>query len=420
MPLPRLFLQGAAAIELQDIDPRSAADYLTRSQLDPPPQGWHELISRLRHEPGGPLAQALSNPLMITVVRDTYRSGDDVGDLLGLLDADGRPASSEDIANHLLDQVVPAAYTQQPGEPPPRYDLVTAERALRRLAMRMNQDGTRDLQWWQVPACAHAAPRIIATCLGVGLMIGLAAGLGFGLELPPGIGDGLPAGITLGLAAGIAAALAFGRRNKIPRRIAPIRWRQLFRRGPLVMGLVAGIATGGLSWGLFRFATGFLVWVAIWFGAALAAWLGAGVVTGTSRTGIDNTSPLSPLSSWRSDRAFGLLVGLAAGAAAGLFVAPEPWLGFGLLARLTAGLAFGLAVGLAVGLAYPQSWSSSLAFAQLAASDRTPVRLMRFLEDARSRSVLRTVGPAYQFRHARLQDRLARQGTPAGIPAQEE
>jgi hypothetical protein len=58
-------------------------------------------------------------------------------------------------------------------------------------------------------------------------------------------------------------------------------------------------------------------------------------------------------------------------------------------------------------LVYPQSWSSSLAFAQLAVSDRTPVRLMRFLEDARSRSVLRTVGPVYQFRHARLQDRLA-------------
>ena len=32
---------------------------------------------------------------------------------------------------------------------------------------------------------------------------------------------------------------------------------------------------------------------------------------------------------------------------------------------------------------------------------------MRFLEDARSRGVLRTVGPVYQFRHARLQDRLA-------------
>jgi hypothetical protein len=32
---------------------------------------------------------------------------------------------------------------------------------------------------------------------------------------------------------------------------------------------------------------------------------------------------------------------------------------------------------------------------------------MRFLEDARERGVLRTVGPVYQFRHARLQDLLA-------------
>jgi hypothetical protein len=79
-----------------------------------------------------------------------------------------------------------------------------------------------------------------------------------------------------------------------------------------------------------------------------------------------------------------------------------------------AGLTGGLVAGLTSGLVYPQSWSSSLAFVQLAASDRTPVRLMRFLEDARSRSVLRTVGPVYQFRHARLQDRLAAQESVTG------
>jgi len=39
----------------------------------------------------------------------------------------------------------------------------------------------------------------------------------------------------------------------------------------------------------------------------------------------------------------------------------------------------------------------------------TPIHLMGFLEDARQRNVLRTVGPIYQFRHARLQDRLATQ-----------
>jgi hypothetical protein len=42
---------------------------------------------------------------------------------------------------------------------------------------------------------------------------------------------------------------------------------------------------------------------------------------------------------------------------------------------------------------------------------RTPLRLVRFLEDARDRNVLRAVGPVYQFRHARLQDRLAEQAS---------
>ena len=95
---------------------------------------------------------------MLTLVRDTYRAGDDASELLGLRDAAGHPASSQDIAGHLLDRVLPAAYTPQPGDPPPRYDLPTAERALRRIAARMNNDGTRDLQWWRVPAWAHAAP----------------------------------------------------------------------------------------------------------------------------------------------------------------------------------------------------------------------------------------------------------------------
>ena len=56
---------------------------------------------------------------------------------------------------------------------------------------------------------------------------------------------------------------------------------------------------------------------------------------------------------------------------------------------------------------YSMTWAASLAFTQLAARQGTPVRLMRFLEDARDRNILRTVGPVYQFRHARLQDRLA-------------
>ena len=72
--------------------------------------------------------------------------------------------------------------------------------------------------------------------------------------------------------------------------------------------------------------------------------------------------------------------------------------------------------GLVFALTYPETWRACLAFAQLALRWHTPVRLMRFLEDARERQVLRTVGPLYQFRHARLQDRLAEQADAAVHP----
>jgi hypothetical protein len=485
----RAVLQGAAAIELQDIDPGAAAGYLARTQLDPPPRGWQELTRRLRHEPCSPLARALNNPLMLTLVRDTYRAGDEAGELLSLRDAAGHPASSQDIADYLLDRVLPAAYTPQPGEPPPRYDLLTAQRALRYIAVRMNKDRTRDLQWWHVPAWAHAVPRVIATgfvaglaaalvaWLGLGLAIqtmfgwtifgnmfpivsgmvagamawahaaprviatrlaaGLAAGLagglagglmcGVGAGLAAGIPDGLRAGLEVGLGyglaggllygmgAGLAAALAFRSGNKFPTRIAPVRWRQLFRPGPLVVGLLVGIVTGALA-GLFEsYRAGVMAWLGAGLAAALVAWLGAGLIVGMSRPETDNTSPLSPLPSRRSDQAFGLVAGLVVWLGIGLAFGIAFGIGTGNLARgLADGLGDGLAAGLLIGLVYPLSWSSSLAFAQLAASDRTPVRLMRFLEDARGRGVLRTVGPVYQFRHARLQDRLAAQEPATG------
>jgi hypothetical protein len=38
---------------------------------------------------------------------------------------------------------------------------------------------------------------------------------------------------------------------------------------------------------------------------------------------------------------------------------------------------------------------------------QAPVRMLRFLEDARDREALRAVGSVYQFRHGTLQDVLA-------------
>jgi hypothetical protein len=97
----------------------------------------------------------------------------------------------------------------------------------------------------------------------------------------------------------------------------------------------------------------------------------------------------------------GLVVGLAL--AVGLAILA------GLKADLRLGLAVmaGLGVGLLAGLEDSATWPASLAFVQLAGRRRTPFQLMRFLNDAHERGVLRAIGPVYQFRHARLQDRLA-------------
>lgn len=71
--------------------------------------------------PDSPIAQALSSPL--TLVCDTYRSGDDIREFLEYCNAD-RLVSREDIVDHhLLDRVLPAAYAKRPGDPPLQYDL---------------------------------------------------------------------------------------------------------------------------------------------------------------------------------------------------------------------------------------------------------------------------------------------------------
>jgi hypothetical protein len=401
------FLEGAVALELQAVDADAAADYLTSVQLDPPPRGWSELTARLRREPGGPIAKALSNPLTLTLVRDTYRSGDDIRELLAFCDAVGE-VSGEDIQDHLLDRVLPVAYAPPPGAASARYQLEEARRTLAYIAAAMSREGTRDLAWWRVPAWASAAPRVMATGVVFGLLFALGGKLEFGLVAGP-----------------VAACLyALADRRKAPARRAPLQFRNLLSRRSFLPGLLYAVVAGGLC-GLFGLASGFGAGRT----AALAAGVGVGVgltgaiAAGLTRTSADDASPLTPVASWRRDQGFGLAVGLLVvlGLILGIGLGSVlvRTLGFGsrhVAEQLAAnpawiiyGLAWVLTYGLLFGLSFPRTWTVSLTFAQLAMRWHSPARLLRFLDDARQRNVLRTVGPVYQFRHARLQDRLAGQ-----------
>ncbi len=364
-------LQGAAAIELRVIDADTAADYLERVQLDPPPDGWRDLIDRIRGKPRSPLANALDSPLTLSLVRDTYQSGDDAHELLEFCDTTQQHVSggqaTEQITGHLLDRVLPAAYAHRPGQQPPRYDALTAQKAFAEIAAAMNQDGTRDLQWWRIHAWAPPAPRSIAGGLVVGLVVGLAVGLAAGLAA--GIVPGLVAGLAAGLVVGLISGLAGEGDADPPRKIGRPRLRVLAQEM-----LAAG--------------NPFTI-----------------VDTDAIFDALDDPDAIrstSPVASWRNDRNYAIVFGLLFGLMLGL---PYWFILWSLVGP--GGAVAGLAVGLMLVLSGSQVWPSSLAAAQLARRWHTPAQLMRFLDEARDRNVLRTVGPVYQFRHALLQDRLA-------------
>ncbi|MGH3832298.1 MAG: hypothetical protein ACRDRS_17950 [Pseudonocardiaceae bacterium] len=151
-------LRAAAAIELLPVGPEQAADYLASCQVQPLPQAWQDLVTHLRRDAGSPVAQALDNPLMLTLARDVYGPGGQVNELTD----SGRFPSREAVEDHLLDQVLPAAYAHEPGQPVPPYTADQAQRWLGYLARCMNQDGrTRDLAWWQIPRWVPAWPRTL-------------------------------------------------------------------------------------------------------------------------------------------------------------------------------------------------------------------------------------------------------------------
>ncbi|MGH3867437.1 MAG: hypothetical protein ACRDQ4_15100 [Pseudonocardiaceae bacterium] len=119
---------------------------------------------------------------------------------------------------------------------------------------------------------------------------------------------------------------------------------------------------------------GLVVGLGVRLGGGLVGGLGLGLVDALTERGTAPGLPMGPRQAWRNDRLSGVVVGLGGG----------------------------------VGLVGSQTWPTTLAWLQLQlASQVAAVSLIPFLEDARERDILRTVGAVYQFRHATLQDQLA-------------
>lgn len=239
----------------------------------------------------------------------------------------------------------------------------------------------------------------------IGVLIGAFAG-----GYLAAVGLGLPAGLVNGLGVGVAVALVVDRigRHK-PSRTLP-RWD---------MGIgIAGGSVIGLAIGLIVWREAGLTY-GIAFGVLLAVL--AAAPFGLRHEDDDLRFVPSPGQSLARDaKAFqitALSAGLAAGAAG--FLGGSMTSIFEVHARadlravigdgLGIGVASGLVVGLTFGFYHAASPEFRIASLWLALQGKAPWRLVRFLDQAHKKTVLRQSGAAYQFRHVKLQERLASQ-----------
>lgn len=250
--------------------------------------------------------------------------------------------------------------------------------------------------------------------VSIGRVSGVVAGavqilvsLGAGKPLADCVAQGVVAGLAVGLAAGFLTVSLRPTPSEIQfdaRRGLGIFVRHLLVS--LVTGLGLGVAAGALVNSSFGVVLGVSVWAATGLIDGLNIWLDVST---------DVTTALSPRSTCRADRFAAICRASAVGATIGTavlaaVVLAHGWQG-GALATLSYPVVFGVVFAVAdryegIGAS---AWGQYLmATIWLSLRGRLPWRLMAFLDDAHEHDVLRRPGAVYQFRHARLQERLTR------------
>jgi len=321
--------------------------------------------------------------------------------------------TTDQLEDRLLDALIAAVYGRGSADT----TVTDARRRLAFLADNLPTLGPGVIAWWRLPYCAPKRRLHVAAGLTAGLASGLWASFiaSWLLLISSWPYVGLVIGLLVGLASGIAGAPV-----SIPSQWRRPRWRDLARglqagvRAGLVGGLVVALASSivnGLEQqpmtmgvvievGLTALKDG-LIFGPIFMAAAV-------LTTAFSRQQRDTVTPLT---AFRTDikavfgagAMGGLLVALVAGLAQGLYT-NDPRVG------LTAALFFGLPAGLGsilwLGLRRCSAWWYGVAVALLAYQGAIPMRPLRFMEDAHRRGVLRQAGVMYEFRHARLAQRL--------------
>ncbi|MFG1820807.1 NACHT domain-containing protein [Kribbella sp. NPDC049174] len=426
-------LDGAAVVEVVPVDPATAVAYLTRSGSADTAR-WDDVARALNADPPSPCREALNTPLMLSLARIVYQARDsDPSELTA-------HATAVQVENQLLDGLVPAVYGRDPADT----TAEDARRWLSYLAENLHVLGPVGIAWWRLPLCLPSGLRRMTAGLAWGVsaficalssalilaiywtrMQSFVVSLGVGLTAAlvgaavasapttpsqwrkPGIRD-----IARGLKAGLAAGLTVGAAG----------------------GLVVGLATGFLDGLRDGFRAGFTDATDVMLGAAAAIGILAALAFGfTVAFSRQQRNAVSPVSAFRADVKASLMAWLATTLAIAVpifllqpaylipeseYVAQPPesedvplqgpphywfWVSLG-------ALVLGFLGGLVSFLWFLVQRSAVVRYRMaveiIAWRSQLPRRPLRFLEDAYRRGVVRQAGMVYEFRHARLADRL--------------
>lgn len=384
-------LPNTVVLELGPVSPRTAADFLVADQFAEDAARWRRIGDQIVAHPTGPLARALSTPLMLTLARAAFPPGADPAALMS-----DDLATEEALRAHLLDQVIVTAY-------PDARVRAHAAHWLGWLAGRPAAEGAepqRDIRWWLVPALLPGAQWRVFRLLTGGLLGWLVVAFGVGdlLGTRVGVLSAIPVSILVALAA------AFGRLAQ-PARLVVRKPAAAERRVAFSVALAVAVIVGPAV------ADSSGPWPGLIAGAGAAAVFGLALSFAHSTPAASSTQ-LSPWRSYRTD----VLTTVSVCTVAPLLFALTGFTVAALLGPRAAAVspADGGRLGLVVGVvgalagllrsACGQLWTAEV---MLALSGRGAVRFMPLLETARQRNLLRQAGSAYEFRHADHQERLA-------------
>ena len=447
-------LRRAPVVEIAPVSVTDAAAYLADISW-PADVDWEPVHDRLRTDPAGPLAAALSTPLSLSLARTVYwHCRRDPAELLTF---DSRHA----VEDHLVDHVITAAYAPPPGtvEQPGDHDAwqqraEDAEKWLTYLATYLHRNRERDLAWWQMSRQLLTRWSGIALGLAVGLLMMIAV-----IAATPALDPHISALGTLPGACAIGAGLAiltmltwYGAPDRPPGRLSFAARGSLgrLRHGAAnalllvailalpLLATAAVVITLTTGWSAHLVAT-FAEWIAAGTGGGAAFALTLAVHNWLDAPP-ERSTGASPLGLLRQDRTSTLAGSAIAAAVLGLTAIPFTVLGLAtgwtalnalagashqsppttaIASFASQGHFFSRPLTSAASTLLPMAVFATLILTTrawprfallrlvLASRGRLPWHLVHFLADARDRQLLRQTAGTYQFRHIRLQERLA-------------